>query len=218
MSFTKSLVPRSPSGINLIGEVDIFYPLQTQIKDWYPTKKPIPVPIPVEDEDDDDDDSKQPLTGNIGPMVPPNLVNPNQQFDGNLPDANPADTNPPDAQPGAPNPQFLPTPSNQMNFQMNRLPSDQELGITPGTIISDPNFNVGSHPGEIYIKDKDKVGKNPPRRYDSYYNSKVNYYQDLLSQQNNNNQYYTVSLNFKLNDVWCSLSWFSLLKIKRNFF
>lgn len=216
MSFTKSLVPRSPSGINLVCEVDIFYPLQTQIKDWYPTKKPIPVPKPVEPEDeDDDDDSKQPLAGNIGPMVPSNLANPNQQFNGNPPDANPPDANPPDA----PNSQFLPTPSNQMNFQMNRLPSDQELGITPGTIISDPNFNVGSHPGEIYIKDKNRVvGKNPPRRYDSYYSSKVNYYKDLLSQQNNNNRYYTVSLSFKVNDDWCLLTWFSLLKSKRKEF
>lgn len=61
------------------------------------------------------------------------------------------------------NQQFLPT----------RLPSDQEIGITPATLISDPNFNVGAHPGEIYI---DKNGKRsqkiPPRRYfNQYYSS-----------------------------------------------
>lgn len=48
---------------------------------------------------------------------------------------------------------ILPTP----------LPTDQEIGITPGTIISDPNFNIGAHPGEIYVR------KTPPRRYDTQY-------------------------------------------------
>lgn len=38
MSYTKTLVPKSPSGINIIGECDIFYPLQTKIEDWYPPK------------------------------------------------------------------------------------------------------------------------------------------------------------------------------------
>lgn len=55
MSFTKSLVPRSPSGINLIAEVDIFYPLQTQITDYFPTKKPpSPSPSPAEEEEEEE--------------------------------------------------------------------------------------------------------------------------------------------------------------------
>ena len=60
MSFTKTLVPRSPSGINMIGECDIFYPLQTKIADWYPTKPPPPPPPPSpEEEEDEDEDVKQ---------------------------------------------------------------------------------------------------------------------------------------------------------------
>lgn len=60
MSFTKTLVPKSPSGINMIGECDIFYPLQNKIEDWYPTKKPIPKPPPPPaEEDDEDEDIKQ---------------------------------------------------------------------------------------------------------------------------------------------------------------
>lgn len=63
MSFTKTLVPRSPSGINTIGECDIFYPLQTKIQDWYPTKPP-PLPPPPQtpsssDSEDYDEDAKQ---------------------------------------------------------------------------------------------------------------------------------------------------------------
>lgn len=69
MSFTKTLVPRSPSGINIIGECDIFYPLQTKISDWYPTKPP-PPPAPAEYEEDEEE--KQPvLPANVGP-IPPN--------------------------------------------------------------------------------------------------------------------------------------------------
>lgn len=55
-------------------------------------------------------------------------------------------------------------------FLPTRLPTDQEIGITPGTIISDPNFNVGSHPGEIYVDDNGKSSRKiPPRRYFSQY-------------------------------------------------
>lgn len=51
-----------------------------------------------------------------------------------------------------------------------RLPTDQEIGITPGTIVSDPNFNVGSHPGEIYVDDtKKKSQTSPPRRFYNEY-------------------------------------------------
>lgn len=51
-----------------------------------------------------------------------------------------------------------------------RLPTDQEIGITPATIVSDPNFNVGSHPGEIYVDDtKKKAQSSPPRRYYNEY-------------------------------------------------
>lgn len=88
MSFTKTLVPRSPSGINLIGECDIFYPLQNRIEDWYPTQPPLPPPPPPpppptgqEQAQEEEEDSKQGvLSANVGPS-PPNeppmpLINP----------------------------------------------------------------------------------------------------------------------------------------------
>lgn len=44
----------------MIGECDIFYPLQTKIQDWYPTKKPPPPPPPPsEEEEEEDEDIKQ---------------------------------------------------------------------------------------------------------------------------------------------------------------
>lgn len=86
MSYTKTLVPRSPSGINTLGECDIFYPLQTKIADWYPTKKPIPHPPPPHppppppppppaastagQEEADDDEKQGVLPGNVGPPIP----------------------------------------------------------------------------------------------------------------------------------------------------
>lgn len=80
MSFTKTLVPRSPSGINMIGECDIFYPLQTKIADWYPPKKapppPRPPPMPTKEEEEEDDDAMQEvLPANVGP-IPPNEPQP----------------------------------------------------------------------------------------------------------------------------------------------
>lgn len=157
MSYTKTLVPTSPSGINMIGEYDVFYPLQTKIEDWYPTKKPLPPPSQPESEPeendengDDDDSSKGVLPNNIGPIVPQNL-----------PYQKPINT-PIDAIIEQNSQGFLPTPVNQLD-DADRLPSDQELGITPATLTSDPNFNVGSHPGEIYVDNKSSP-KDPPRR------------------------------------------------------
>lgn len=49
MSITKTLAPRYPTGINMIGEVDIFYPLQTMIADYFPTT-PSPPPEPEPEE------------------------------------------------------------------------------------------------------------------------------------------------------------------------
>lgn len=63
---------------------------------------------------------------------------------------------------------------NNQQFLPTRLPSDQEIGITPATLISDPNYNVGSHPGEIYLVDSNgkRSQKIPPRRYfNQYYTS-----------------------------------------------
>lgn len=60
-------------------------------------------------------------------------------------------------------------PSN-LNGNAPFLPTDQEIGIKPETIISDPNFNIGSHPGEIYINNSGtNARKTPPRRYDSQF-------------------------------------------------
>lgn len=72
------------------------------------------------------------------------------------------------------------------------MPSDQEIGITPGTIISDPNFNIGSHPGEIYVDDKKGTRKIPPRRqYSEYYSSSGPYqpFRPYLSVSNNMEKY-----------------------------
>lgn len=60
MSFTKSLVPRSPSGINMIAEVDIFYPLQTKIADYYP-KPPPPPPDEEEGEEEGEEEEELPV-------------------------------------------------------------------------------------------------------------------------------------------------------------
>lgn len=90
MSYTKTLVPRSPSGINMIGECDIYYPLQERISDWYPPRPPhlsqnhapppLPPPppppppspsIPLQMSNEEDDDIKQGvLPDNIGPTLP----------------------------------------------------------------------------------------------------------------------------------------------------
>lgn len=51
------------------------------------------------------------------------------------------------------------------------LPSDQEIGVKPESIISDPNFNTGSHPGEIYVNGK--MRKVSAQRY---YSQHLNYY------------------------------------------
>lgn len=71
---------------------------------------------------------------------------------------------------------------NNAPFIPTRLPTDQEIGITPATIVSDPNFNTGSHPGEIYVQDNGKRSqKIPPRRffkdYSKYYSSSRPYQQ-----------------------------------------
>lgn len=170
MSYTKTLVPTSPSGINIIGECDIFYPLQTKIEDWFPTKKILPSKQPPPEESDSDDEngdsdesSDGVLPNNVGPVVPQNL-----------PYQRPI-TPPIDALMEQISQAFLPTPVNQLD-DASRLPSDQELGITPGTLTSDPNFNAGSHPGEIYVDNKSSP-KDPPRRSD------IAYYKQLLQAQ-----------------------------------
>lgn len=75
MSFTKTLVPRYPTGINMIAECDIFYPLQNQITDWYPTKKPAPPPPPPPEEEYEDM-AQGVLPGNFGTMQPQNEQQP----------------------------------------------------------------------------------------------------------------------------------------------
>lgn len=58
----------------MIGECDVFYPLQTKIADWYPTKKPKPPPPPV---DEDEDEEKEPIPlQNVGPMIPQGPAHP----------------------------------------------------------------------------------------------------------------------------------------------
>lgn len=181
MSFTKTLVPRSPSGINLIGEFDIFYPLQTVISDWYPTKvtrKPLPPPPPPEgDYDDDVNDSNppHPAPPPPPPRPPPELPPP--------PPQRPAQPAPPPPLPSSPSmvPALIPSapPPTSINGP-TRLPTDAEIGIPKGPqpLLSDPNFNVGKHPGEIYVDDKKQA---PPRRYDeNYYSPDFSSWEEFL--------------------------------------
>lgn len=118
----------------MIGECDIFYPLQTKISDWYPTTKA--PPTPDEYYDDDNDDSTK---NNIG-----------QSSSSSMPSSSPI------------TPAFIPThtPSTVLSSEMlnptvnipsinnsYRLPTV----FAPGVLISDPNYNIGKHPGEIYV-------------------------------------------------------------------
>lgn len=147
LSFTKTLVPRSPSGINMVGECDIFYPLQTQISDWYlPTKKPPPPPPPPAEDYDDNaasDMNAEPPAPNPQPPPPVPITN-----------DSPIPVSAPDSGQRPPDGQF-------------KFPTDQELGISAGTLTNDPNFNVGKHPGEIYVNgrmpSRKRIPNNPNR-------------------------------------------------------
>lgn len=87
----------------------------------------------------------------------------------------------------------IPPPPQHAQFLPTRLPSDQEIGITPGTIVFDPNFNVGSHPGEVYVDGNEKKSqKIPPRRY---FNEYYKYYTTSRPYQQYN-PYQTVRHNF----------------------
>lgn len=150
LSFTKTLVPRSPSGINMIAECDIFYPLQNKISDWYPTTKPPPPPPPPPEDDYEDDAANMADDANMAPNPPPPPQQPAPQ----------PPMNPPPPMNDIPAPPPPPTPTlvgngqqipDNVNGQF-RFPTDQELGINAGTLINDPNFNVGKHPGEIYVE------------------------------------------------------------------
>lgn len=63
MSFTKTLVPRSPSGINMVCECDIFYPLQSKFSDWFPTPKTTQSPDIDEEEEDEEVEDARPGSG-----------------------------------------------------------------------------------------------------------------------------------------------------------
>lgn len=144
MSFTKTLVPRSPSGINIIGEYDIFYALQTSVADFYPTTTtPKPVLASVEYEDE----QQAGVDGD----------NANAQTNGN----------------GASD--GLNTGEMESNANGDTNLSDIP-GLPQNVLVSDPNFNVGKHPGEIYV---DMNTSLPPRRYDYssdyYYNRKYDW-------------------------------------------
>lgn len=156
ISYTKTLIPKSPSGINMIAECDVFYPLQTQIADWYSVEKPPLPPAPPQPPPPEEFQS---------PIEPQPITIPNQNFNSRPP----------------------PPPPSPFNSNGDRpfLPTDQEIGIKPETVISDPNFNTGSHPGEIYVNEKEKSGnknrKLPARRYytqhSKYYGNPFSYYQ-----------------------------------------
>lgn len=169
-SYTKTLVPRSPSGINMIGEFDVSYPLQTTISDWFPpTKKPT-TPEPEYYEDDEDDANN----GNTNIMINPMIPNPS----------------PPQSQPQPqPQPQFQYQPMPQTFDIYSQTPSSASIFVRPspssdslsstenpitnnftpklpnsvlepnGILTSDPNYNNGRHPGEIYVRNNKKPSK-----------------------------------------------------------
>lgn len=144
----------------MIAECDVFYPLQTMISDWQlmgkpPTPSPPPPPEELQSPSPNDSpDDPQPI-----PMsIPIADLNVNQR------------------------PQLPPSSPFNLNVQRPFLPTDQEIGIKPETVISDPNFNIGSHPGEIYVNGNEKNSKNrkiPARRYQTQqtkYYDLPNYY------------------------------------------
>lgn len=152
----------------MIAECDVFYPLQTMISDWHlmgkqpsPPNPPTPPPPPEEE--------LQPTS----PDESPNEPQP-------IPMSMPLPIGDLNANPRPPLP-----PSQPFNFNVQRpfLPTDQEIGIKPESVISDPNFNTGSHPGEIYVNGNEKSSKNrktPARRYQtqhSKYYGLPKYYQ-----------------------------------------
>lgn len=143
----------------MIAECDVFYPLQTQISDWHLMEKsPPPVPPSPPPEE-------FPPTSSDEPLNEPQLIS--------IPFTN---------QNNNPRPPLPPPPPFNINVQRPFLPTDQEIGIKPETVISDPNYNAGSHPGEIYVTGNEKMTKNrqePKRRYQnqySKYNGLANYY------------------------------------------
>lgn len=116
----------------MIAECDVFYPLQTKISDWYSVEKPPPPP-------------KQEIQSSL-PDVLPNEPQPipmpitNQNVNSQSP--------------------LPPPPPFNLNVQRPFLPTDQEIGVKPEVVVSDPNFNTGSHPGEIYVNGNEKSSKN----------------------------------------------------------
>lgn len=126
----------------MIGECDVFYPLQTQISDWYSVQKPLlPPATPLPPPPEEDESLNEPQPRPIPRPIPIQNQNVNPR----------------------------PPPPFNLNGPRPFLPTDQEIGIKPENVISDPNFNTGSHPGEIYVNDKEKSSsknrKIPARRY-----------------------------------------------------
>lgn len=174
LSFTKTLVPRSPSGINMIGECDVFYPLQTAISDWYPTTKaPPPPPMSQDDYEDDGMIAQSSPNQQTSPPAPPP---PASLSSAPLNEMNvfPAPPTLPSSPESTNNPQNLDTIDGNFKF-----PTDQELGISANDpLTNDPNFNVGKHPGEIYVNNR-RHGPNT-----SNYSYRPNsYYKDIRKQQ-----------------------------------
>lgn len=146
-SIVKSLVSRSPSGVNMVGECDIFYPLQTKASDWYPKTEEPPIA-------NGHHTTQRPTTENL-------FIYSDQQQQGGG-----ANNNRP--QPLRPQqPQTMQTSTIENPF----INSDQgtPIAITrppipkPGQlnesnfIFSDTDFNVGKHPGEVYVNRIDQT-------------------------------------------------------------
>lgn len=166
----------------MIAECDVFYPLQNKISDWYPTTKPPPPPPPPPEDDYEDDAANMADDAMMAPNQPP------PQSPAPQPQPQPQPPPPPMNDIPAPPP---PTPTQVGNGQQIpdnvngqfRFPTDQELGINAGTLINDPNFNVGKHPGEIYVENgmstrrRDPTGAAVSSRYKNV--SKSNWFEDV---------------------------------------
>lgn len=64
MTLSKALIARTPRGVIQLVEMDVYYPLQSSIADWFPKKKKKPtvlvaVPVSKPKIDDNTDNSVQ---------------------------------------------------------------------------------------------------------------------------------------------------------------
>lgn len=183
MSYTKTLVPTSPSGINTLGEYDVFYALPTKVSEWYPTTTTMK---PAIEEYEDNDDNGNDGGTNTG------AVNQNDANGGANADSM-TNTNDGDA-------------ANGIAMMSDDTMNLGDIPGLPNLIVSDPNFNVGKHPGEIYVDTNTTI---PRRRYEyinGYYNDKNDAEKrQQWSSVSKSNYLLRCSMNFKYDRIFSQL-------------